>query len=171
MEGIFVPISMFAMIAAIVILPGYLRSRERKEMQQTVRAAIEKGQPLPTELIEAMSKDVKVAKVSSSLRDLRIGVIMIFTGLGLAGFGYAFSFTADEAFYPFLGIGAVPASIGLAHHQGLGLGQHIGQQQLVVVFQSVHGFFYCYKLHRYYVGALVQHLKIRVLAVGAGFAP
>lgn len=115
MDEVFIPISMFAMIAAIVIVPGYLRSRERKEMQQTVRAAIEKGQPMPTELIEAMSKDVKVAKVSSSLRDLRVGVILIFTGLGLAGFGYAVSYAADEAFYPFLGIGAVPASIGLAY--------------------------------------------------------
>jgi hypothetical protein len=29
---------------------GYLRTRERREMQATVRAAIEKGQPLPPEL-------------------------------------------------------------------------------------------------------------------------
>ena len=113
--GIFVPIALFAMIAAIVIVPGYLRSRERKEMQQTVRAALDKGQALPPELIDAMSKDVKPAKVSSALRDVRVGVILIATGAGIAAFGWAVSNTADEAMYPMLGIGAIPAFIGLAY--------------------------------------------------------
>jgi hypothetical protein len=53
-SGILVPIGFFAMIAAIVIVPNYLRVRERQEMQATVRAAIEKGQPLPPELVEAL---------------------------------------------------------------------------------------------------------------------
>ena len=52
-----------------------------------------------------------------------------------------------------------------------GLGQHIRQQHGVVPGQRVVGGFNRHKLDRYYVCALVQHLKIGVLAVGAGLAP
>ena len=53
----FIPIAFFIMIGAIVIVPTWLKSKERKEMQGTLRAAIEKGQPLPPEVIDALSKD------------------------------------------------------------------------------------------------------------------
>ena len=35
MDGILVPISFFAMIAAIVIVPRYFRSMERQKMAET----------------------------------------------------------------------------------------------------------------------------------------
>ena len=69
MDGILVPISFFAMIAAIVIVPRYFRSMERQKMAETLRTAIEKGQPMPTEVIEAMSANVKLPP--SPARDLR----------------------------------------------------------------------------------------------------
>jgi hypothetical protein len=87
--GFLVPIGFFTMIAAIVIVPNYLRVRERQEMQATVRAAIEKGQPLPPELVDALSKDVRSRTVSSAHRDMRIGVILlaIAGGVALTGCG------------------------------------------------------------------------------------
>ncbi len=63
------------------------------------------------------------------------------------------------------------AAVGLALHQRLRLRQHIGQQQIVVSCQRMAGFLDRHKLHRYDVGALVQHLKISVLAIGAGLTP
>ena len=51
----FIPIAFFIMIGAIVLVPAWLKSKERKEMQATLRSAIEKGQPLPPEVIDSLS--------------------------------------------------------------------------------------------------------------------
>lgn len=107
-----IPISFFVMIGAIVIVPSWLKSRERRELQATLRTAIDKGQPLPAEIIDAMTKNVKVAP--TSLSDLRTGVIWLAVGLGIAAFGYLVGYEDADAFQPLVGIGAIPAIIGLA---------------------------------------------------------
>lgn len=107
-----IPISFFVMIGAIVIVPSWLKSRERRELQATLRTAIDKGQPLPAEIIDAMTKNVKVAP--TSLSDLRTGVIWLAVGLGIAAFGYMVGYEDADAFQPLAGIGAIPAIIGLA---------------------------------------------------------
>ena len=114
MEDILVPLGLFTMIGAIVIVPNYLRIRERREMQKTVRAAIEKGQPLPPELIEAMSKDVRPRKVSSAHRDLRIGVILLSIAAGVALTGVALGGINDNAMFGTVSGAAIPGMIGLA---------------------------------------------------------
>lgn len=114
MEDILVPIGLFAMIAAIVIVPNYLRLRERREMQATVRAAIDKGQPLPPELIEALSKDFRSRKVSSAHRDLRIGVILLAVAGGVALTGVALGGINDNAMFGTVSGAAIPGMIGLA---------------------------------------------------------
>jgi len=59
MDGleVLIPLAPFIMIIAIVVVPAWLKSKERKEMQATLRSAIEKGQPLPPEVIDSLSKD------------------------------------------------------------------------------------------------------------------
>ena len=114
MEEILVPIGLFAMIAAIVIVPNWLRTRERQEMQATVRAAIEKGQPLPPELIEALSRDVRVRRVPSAQRDLRIGVILLAVAGGVALTGVALGGINDNAMFGTVSGAAIPGMIGLA---------------------------------------------------------
>jgi len=113
----FIPIAFFSMIAAIVIVPSYLKSRERKEMQATLRSAIEKGQPLPTDVIEALSKDNIKAPATAS-RDLRVGVILLAVSIGVAMFGYAFNyvggFEESKAVAPIMGMAAIPGMVGLA---------------------------------------------------------
>jgi len=109
----FIPIALFVMIGAIVIVPTWLKSKERKEMQGTLRAAIEKGQPLPPEVIDALSKD-NIKPPATAARDLRVGVIMLSVSLGIAIFGYAMSFAEMDALYPIVGLAAVPGMIGLA---------------------------------------------------------
>ncbi|MET0337393.1 MAG: DUF6249 domain-containing protein [Caulobacter sp.] len=112
---VLIPLAPFIMVIAIVVIPQWLKSRERREMQATVRAAIEKGQPLPPELIEAMSKEVKPTKTSSAARDVRIGVILIAVGAGIAAFGWMVGYQESDAFYPLLGIGLIPGLIGVAY--------------------------------------------------------
>jgi hypothetical protein len=106
-----IPIAFFAMIAAIVIVPGWLKSQERAQMQDTLRSAIDKGQPMPPEVIDALTKNVKVAPTAVS--DLRTGVIWLGIGLGIAAFGYILSYEWDEGFTVMGGIGSIPAIIGL----------------------------------------------------------
>ncbi|MBN9479016.1 MAG: hypothetical protein J0I52_02135 [Bordetella sp.] len=110
---ILIPLAFFSMIAAIVLVPTWLKSRERREMQATLRASIEKGQSLPPEVIEAISKD-NAKSPATAMRDLRTGVILLSVAIGAALFGYAVSFAEMDAFYPIVGIAAIPGMIGLA---------------------------------------------------------
>ncbi len=111
--GFLVGIAPFAMVVAIVVIPSWLKSKERKEMQATLRAAIEKGQPLPPEVIDALSKD-NIKAPASAARDLRVGVILLAVSIGIALMGYGISFEKMDALYPMVGISAIPGMIGLA---------------------------------------------------------
>jgi len=115
MDGfeILIPLAPFLMIAAIVIIPRWYRTNERREMQKTLRAAIDKGQTLPPELVDALSKD-SVRPPATASRDLRTGIILLAVGAGIALMGYGISFEEMDALYPFAGIAAIPAMIGLA---------------------------------------------------------
>lgn len=114
---ILIPLAPFIMVIAIVVVPAILKSKERKEMQATLRAAIDKGQPLPPEVIEALSKENIKAPASAS-RDLRIGVILLAVSIGIAMFGYAFNFIGENdavrAVAPIIGMAAIPGMIGIA---------------------------------------------------------
>ena len=103
----------FIMVIAIVVVPAILKCRERREMQATLRAAIEKGQPLPPEMIDAMTRNVKVAP--TSLSDIRTGIIWLAVGAGIGAFGFMIGYEEAEAFHPMLGIASIPAVIGLAY--------------------------------------------------------
>lgn len=110
---IIVPIGAFAMVVAIVCLPFYFKSRERREMQRTLRAAIEKGQPMPPEVIEAMTKTVKLPP--TRLRDLRTGIIWLAVGIGVAGATYFGDFIHGDHDFDGFGIACIPAVIGVAY--------------------------------------------------------
>ena len=112
MDGVWVPIIMFLVIGAICIVPVYLKSRERIEMQSTLRAAIDKGQPVPPEVIEALTRNVKVAP--TSLSDMRTGVIWLAVGIGIGLLSYFSDFDDHDVHSAGLGIACIPAMIGLA---------------------------------------------------------
>ena len=103
----------FLMIISIIVIPAWLKSKERREMQATLRAAIEKGQPVPAEMIDAMTKNVKVAP--TALSDIRTGIIWIAVGLGVCLFGFMIGFEEADAFHPMLALGGIPIIIGAAY--------------------------------------------------------
>lgn len=108
-------------ITAIIVGPGYLKSREKREIQATVRHAIDKGQELPPELIEAMTREV-ASKLPSRTRDIRRGIIWLAVGVGIAAFGlltnlnWGNDWGDDGAIFAngMLGVAAIPATIGVA---------------------------------------------------------
>jgi len=122
-----VPIMGILMIIAIVVGPGWIRnyyaSRERDRMHETLRSAIDKGQPMPPELIAAMQfreSDTALPPTTSSERDLRRAVVLIAVGLGLAGLGGGFHYALDGDAGRIVGgiiagSGAIPGMIGVAY--------------------------------------------------------
>ena len=100
-------------IAAIVLGPGWLKSRDRREMQETVRYSLDKGQTLPAELVEALARAAR-GRIATAHTDLRTGVIWLAVAAGIATFGWAVGFEENEAVGPLLGIAAIPGFIGLA---------------------------------------------------------
>ena len=109
----FIPIAFFGMIAAIVIVPSYLKSRERKEMQASLRASIEKGQQLPPDVIEALTRQ-NIKPVPTASRDLRTGVIMLAVAVGIGLTFGILGYNYDEDILGFGAWAAIPGTIGLA---------------------------------------------------------
>ncbi|MDY6924331.1 MAG: DUF6249 domain-containing protein [Pseudomonadota bacterium] len=118
MTPILIMMIIFGSITAIVFGPSYLKSREKREMQTTIRHAIDKGQALPPELIDAMTRDV-ASKLPSRTRDLRRGVIWLAVGIGIAAFSFLSNLgwsdqDIEQALGAMVGVAAIPATIGLA---------------------------------------------------------
>lgn len=120
----FIPViailSVFGTITAIVVGPSYLKTRERRDMQKTVRAAIDKGQALPPEVIDALSKEA-ARNLPSRTRDIRRGIIWLAVGIGIAAFGLINDLNGlgggwnDNAGDGLLGVAAIPVTVGLAY--------------------------------------------------------
>lgn len=102
----------FGSIASIFIVPSYFRSREREQQQATIRAAIERGQPLPPELIDAMTRNVRPRPTAAN--DLRTAIVWLGLGIGIAAFFVVGSYVWANEMLPVATIGAIPGFIGLA---------------------------------------------------------
>ena len=99
----------FLLAGGIVGFVTYFRYRRRREVQETIRIAIEKGQELPTEFLETISSPKQEPKKD---QDLRRGVVLTAVGLGIGAFGLLVG--EDDAVGPLMGIGSIPLLIGLA---------------------------------------------------------
>jgi len=105
----FIPITAFLSVAAVIILFLYFRFRARFEVHKTVRAAIERGQQMSPEFLERLG-DAQPAR--GALRDLRIGVTSMALGVAIASFGWLLG--ESDAIRPLLAIGNIPFLVGLA---------------------------------------------------------
>jgi hypothetical protein len=123
MTGLVATVMFWLVLAAIVILPVYLRYRDRGRLHETLRIAFEKGQPVPAELIAVLQNQVPANRPSTPERDLRNAVVLIAVGLGLVGLGYGMWYglmsVSQEAAYitggAIAGAGAIPGLIGVAY--------------------------------------------------------
>jgi hypothetical protein len=121
--SILVPISFMACVAAAFIAPGYFRHRDRTQMQETLRVALEKGQTLPAELVTALQSSVAARNIPTREGDLRRAIVLIAVGLGMCGLGFGLwqgiGVYDDGGAYItgwcVAGVGAIPGLIGLAY--------------------------------------------------------
>ena len=113
MEGLWVPIAMFAAMTIIFSFFFWFRARARSEMQQTIRSAIDKGQELTPDLVESLGKPQR----SSKDKDLRFSLIWFAIAFGISLFGAAIGAAEDEEpiFLIMSGIAALPFMVGLAY--------------------------------------------------------
>jgi hypothetical protein len=112
---IIVPITFFLFLAAVILVPGYLRSREKERLHDTLRLAYEKGQPVPPEMIEALQTNRMAPQPD---RDLRRGIVLLCVAAAIVVFGLMVGQipeTEGHATWPMVGIAAFPGFIGLGH--------------------------------------------------------
>ena len=83
--GIVITALMFLLVGAIVGSVVFAGHRAREMRYQTIRLALEKGQPLPPELLRDAERH---GRLRHGRNDLQRGVIMLFLGMGLSGFLY-----------------------------------------------------------------------------------
>lgn len=126
MAGVAQAVIFFTFLAAIIIGPRYLRSRDRDKLHETLRIAYEKGQPVPPELIDALVNEPKVQQrelLPTPDRDFRRGLVLVFIGIGFAAAAYALYlgisvFSETGAWITgecVAAAGAIPGFIGVAY--------------------------------------------------------
>src|SRR5210317_1729421 len=102
-----IPISFFVATVLVVWIVFVFRHRSRHDVQETYRAAIDKGQELSPELLE------RLGETRAKNVDLRRGIILVGSGLAFAVFGLALG--EEDAVRPMIAVGAFPFLVGAAY--------------------------------------------------------
>jgi hypothetical protein len=108
--GEWVPIIMFIGLTIIISLFFWFRYRGRGDMQQTIRAAIDKGQELSPEIIDRLGNPAPARH-----KDLRLALIWVALAAGLALSGFFAPDPSGQAFRGALAGAAFPFCIGVAY--------------------------------------------------------
>lgn len=113
---ILVPMWLFIMVAAIVVIPIWLRSRERTKVLDVVRSISEQGATPPPQLLAALEAVAqRDPPLASPERDMRRGAILLAVSAATAALGVALYFVsgAKEPMLSLFGVAAFPGFIGL----------------------------------------------------------
>lgn len=105
------PLILFSFIAALVLGSQYLRARQRARIHETIDLAIRQGQPVPSELLEAVARRDGSGRPVSPLA---FGLILLGSAVGLAIFGQVMGTFDTEAGTVVTGVAAIPFCIGVA---------------------------------------------------------
>jgi hypothetical protein len=90
---ILIPLVFFAMIAAIVLVPVWLRERTKQSAHRLIAQALERGQTLDPALMERLTQTTAPKPQQNSARKtLGNGIVLLALGLG---FGIAGAFNGE----------------------------------------------------------------------------
>ena len=103
-------IGLAAVLGPVLLIALFfvLRFRSRRDMQDTIRTALDKGQDLTPELIDRLGHPKEPKD-----KDLRLAVIWLAISVGLVLIGFAIP--EPEAFRGTLAGAAFPFTIGIAY--------------------------------------------------------
>ncbi len=112
---ILVPLSLFLMVAAIVVIPIWLRSRERLKVMEVVRSISEQGATPPPQLLAALDAIAQRDPLATPERDMRRGATLLAVCAAMIAMGIALYFLtgAREPLLAMIGSSAFPGFIGL----------------------------------------------------------
>ena len=108
MDGNWIPISLFLVVGVVLCAFLYFRYRARREVQETIRAALGQGEQLTPELFDRLSDAINPRDA-----DLRRGVISVAVAIAVSVFALVVG--ERDAVGPLLGLACFPLLIGLAY--------------------------------------------------------
>lgn len=109
-EDVLIPLVMFCSITIILGLFFWFRYRNRFDMQETIRLALDKGHELSPEIIDRLGHPK-----ASRDRDLRLALIWLALAIGLALCGVAVPDPTGYTVRGCLAGAAFPFTIGIAY--------------------------------------------------------
>lgn len=109
MVDLWVPIVMFLSIFGGVATWLYFRAKTRTEQQLTLRKAIDQGQSLSEDMVQALTGELK----RSPFADLRRGLILLAIALSVLGFGWLQD--DDDASVVLYGVALFPLLLSFAY--------------------------------------------------------
>lgn len=105
-----IPIVMFLGLTIVFVSLFWFRYRARRDMQETFRTALDKGQELTPDIIDRLGHPK-----ASKDKDLRLGVIWMAIAAGLVLCGFAVPDPSGHALRGILAGAAFPFAIGIAY--------------------------------------------------------
>lgn len=116
--GELVPIIMIGTIGAVVVASRYFRHKERQQLQDTLRTAYEKGQPVQPEVLAMLQTTPReMRRGYGPDRDLRRGLFWMAWALALLAAGGAMYYydSSNDSTGGFMAVAAFPGFIGAAY--------------------------------------------------------
>jgi len=110
---VFVPFLFFGFLAAIILVPIYLRERTRQSAHHLIAQALEKGQALDPALMKSLTEGTKKPQ-DKARSSLGAGVVLLALGGGFAAAGYFVGGYAEEAFNGMMVPAVILGALGIA---------------------------------------------------------
>jgi hypothetical protein len=108
-EGVFFFFVFFAFLAAIILIPIWLRERTRQSAHHLIAQALEKGQPIDPALMRSLTEGQNRKPQDKARSSLGSGIVLLGLAGGFIGGGFAVREIsgAEEALFGML----IPAAI------------------------------------------------------------
>ena len=117
MDGeILIPFIFFGFLAAIILVPIYLRERTKQSAHALISQALEKGQSLDPALLRQLTEGSAKPVQDRARRTLGSGIVLLALaiGFGVAGYVISQSTGAEEAFGGMMVPAAILGALGIA---------------------------------------------------------
>lgn len=111
---VFVPFLFFGFLAAIILVPIYLRERTRQSAHHLIAQALEKGQNLDPAVMKSLTEGATKKPQDKARSSLGAGVVLLALGGGFAAAGYFVGGYAEEAFNGMMVPAVILGALGVA---------------------------------------------------------